>query len=120
MDMINEASLDDRPEEHEPLDPLATILFIIFGGALGYLLLGRSYGFYPWTILIDVIIFIPTWDAVATFLAILVLMFVGLIGGLMRMRYSKLVIGVVTLVAVFVVTFYTMYMVGTLLVPSIP
>ncbi len=104
-------------EANEPLDPIATLLFIIFGGALAYLVIGRSYGFYPWIYLIDVIIFIPTWEAVFSFLAILVLMFVSLIGGLIRMRYSRLLVGMITLIAVFFITFYSMYMVGTMLSP---
>jgi hypothetical protein len=120
MDPNPDSSLEEDTEDQEPLDPLATILFVIFGAALAYLVLGRTYGFYPWLILIDVIIFLPTWDAVATFLAILILMFVSLIGGMMRMRYSKIIVGVVTLIAVFVVTFYAMYMIGTMLAPPIP
>jgi hypothetical protein len=120
METNTNSSLEDDTEDQEPIDPLAMILFIIFGGSLAYLVLGRTYGFYPWLIFIDVIVFLPTWEAVATFIAILVLMFVGLIGGMMRMRYSKILVGVVTLIAVFVVTFYAMYMVGSLLTPTIP
>jgi len=120
MEPHNESNLEDETDAQEPIDSLATILFVIFGGALAYLVLGRTYGFYPWLIFVDVIVFLPTWEAVATFLAILILMFVSLIGGMMRMRYSKIVVGVVTLLAVFIITFYAMYMVGSLLTPSIP
>ena len=120
MQSNDEAKLEEEAEEQEPIDPLATILFVVFGGALAYLVLGRTYGFYPWIIFFDVIVFLPTWEAVATFIAILILMFVSLIGGLMRMRYSKIVVGVVTVLAVFVVTFYAMYMVGSLMTPVIP
>lgn len=120
MKLNDDSSLEDDTEDQEPIDPLATILFVVFGGALGYLALGRTYGFYPWFVLFDVVVFLPTWEAVATFLLILTLMFVSLIGGMMRMRYSKIVVGIITLIAVFVVTFYAMYMVGSLLTPPIP
>jgi hypothetical protein len=120
MELNDESHLEDDSEEQEPIDPLATILFVVFGGALAYLVLGRTYGFYPWIIFFDIIVFLPTWEAVATFLAILILMFVSLIGGLMRMRYSKIVVGVVTVIAVFAVTYYAMYLIGSLLIPTIP
>ena len=120
METPDESNLDDETDEQEPIDPLATVLFVVFGGALAYLVMGRTYGFYPWIIFFDIIVFLPTWEAVATFLAILILMFVSLIGGLMRMRYSKIVVGIITVIAVFVVTFYAMYMVGSLLTPVIP
>ena len=120
MEPNDDSRLDEDTEDQEPIDPLATILFVVFGGALGYLVLGRTYGFYPWLIVFDVVVFLPTWEAVGTFLVILTLMFVSLIGGMMRMRYAKLIVGIVTLIAVFVVTFYAMYMVGSLLMPTIP
>jgi hypothetical protein len=112
----NEESSEDR----EPLDRFATILFMVFGFCLGYLVVARSFGFYPWALLVDVIAFIPMWEAVITFNGILVIMFATLIGGLIRMRYSIILIGIVTLVAVFIVTFYSLYLAGWLIALPLP
>lgn len=106
---------EENGEDREPLDRLATILFMVFGFCLGYLVVARSFGFYPWALFFNEIIFIPMWEAVITFNGILVIMFATLIGGLIRMRYSMILIGIITLVAVFVVTFYSLYLAGWLI-----
>ncbi len=111
---------DSEEGEHEPLDKLATILFIVFGGALGYLLIASGYGIYPFVVVGPISSLLPSWDAVITFIAILIIMFTGLIGGLIRMRYSIILVGIVTLIAVFVVTFYTMLAVSQLIIPLPP
>ena len=111
---------DDEEEDQEPLDQLATILFIVFGGALGYLLIASGYGLYPFVVVEPVTSLLPTWDAVITFIALLLIMFLGLIGGLIRMRYSIVVVGVITVIAVFVVTFYAMLAISQLVIPLPP
>ncbi|MFX0079998.1 MAG: hypothetical protein ACFE8O_12240 [Candidatus Hermodarchaeota archaeon] len=115
-----DSSTEDEEEAQEPLDQLATILFIAFGGALGYLLIASGYGLYPFIVVEPVSSLLPTWDAVITFIALLLIMFLGLIGGLIRMRYSIVVVGVITVVAVFVVTFYAMLAISQLVVPLPP
>ena len=77
-----------EPQEHE-LDPVASILFLVFIAALGYLVIANSFGIYPWIIVDNIIFFIPTWEAVITFISILIIMFVTLLGGLVRMRFRK-------------------------------
>lgn len=115
------SSAEDKEEEpQEPFDQLATILFIVFGGALGYLLIASGYGLYPFIVVEPVTSLLPTWDAVITFIALLLIMFLGLIGGLIRMRYSIVVVGVITVIAVFVVTFYAMLAISQLVVPLPP
>lgn len=114
MNSDSEPLNEEREDSKEPVDPFATILFVVFGVSLGYLVIARAYGFYPWMVLVDLIIFVPSWDAILTFVIILVLGFVTLIGGLMRMRYSKFLVGIITLVAVFVITFYSLYLVAWL------
>ncbi|MDO8124350.1 MAG: hypothetical protein Q6364_08235 [Candidatus Hermodarchaeota archaeon] len=111
---------DDEEESQEPIDQLATILFVVFGGALGYLLIASGYGLYPFIVVEPVTSLLPTWDAVITFIALLLIMFLGLIGGLIRMRYSIVVVGVITVIAVFVVTFYAMLAISQLVVPLPP
>lgn len=101
-------------------DPIATLLFLAFVASLGYLIIGYSFGIYPWAILLDQIWFIRSWDAVLTFLAILALMFTTLIGGLVRIRYSKVIVGIVTLIAVFFITYYAMLLYAYLITPIPP
>jgi hypothetical protein len=120
MDVEIEDSEREEKEPQEPLDQLATILFIVFGGALGYLLIASGYGLYPFVVIEPISSLLPTWDAVITFIALLIIMFLGLIGGLIRMRYSIIVVGVITVIAVFVVTFYAMLAISQLVVPLPP
>lgn len=120
MDVETEDSASGEEESQEPLDQLATILFMVFGGALGYLLIASGYGLYPYVVIEPITSLLPTWDAVITFIALLIIMFLGLIGGLIRMRYSIVVVGVITVVAVFVVTFYAMLAISQLVVPLPP
>ncbi len=120
---MNEASQprsDNTNNTTEKLDPIATLLFLVFICALGYLLIASSFGIYPWAILLEEIWFIPSWDAVFTFLGVLSLMFVSLIAGLIRMRYSKMLVGILALIAVFFITFYTMLLFAGMLVPVPP
>jgi len=107
-------------EPREPLDQIATILFLVFGGALGYLLIGYSYGLYPFVVIEPIQSLLPTWDAVITFVALLIIMFTGLIGGLIRMRYSIYLVGAVTLIAIFVILFYAMLALSQLIGPLPP
>lgn len=117
----DDSSTENNDEEfQEPIDQLATILFVVFGGALGYLLIASGYGIYPFVVVEPVSSLLPTWDAVITFIALLLIMFLGLIGGLIRMRYSIVVVGVITVIAVFVVTFYAMLAISQLVVPLPP
>ncbi len=115
-----DSTTDDEEESQEPIDQLATILFVVFGGALGYLLIASGYGLYPFIVVEPVTSLLPTWDAVITFIALLLIMFLGLIGGLIRMRYSIVVVGVIMVIAVFVVTFYAMLAISQLVVPLPP
>jgi len=113
---------DTRQEQQRArkTDPIATLLFVAFGGALMYLLVASSVGIYPWFTVLDQIYFVPTWDAAITFLAIVTIMFVTLVGGLVRMRYSFILVGIVVVIAVFVVAFFVMLFVtgfGTPLPP---
>jgi hypothetical protein len=98
-------------------DPIATILFVIFIGTMGYLLTASMVGLYPWLPVLDTVYFIPTLEAVVTFLSILAIMFLSLIGGLVRMRYSIILVGIVILTAVFILTFYTMLLFAGLTAP---
>lgn len=111
---------DDKEQPIQPMDPIATILFVVFIGTMGYILTAMVVGLYPWFPLLDSVIFIPTWDAVITFLALLTIMFLSLIGGLVKMRYSIFLVGIVTVAAVFLITFYTMLLVGGLTAPLPP
>ncbi len=122
MDPIieNETEIAENEEPREPLDQIATILFLVFGGALGYLLIAYSYGLYPFVVIGDIQSLLPTWDAVITFVALLIIMFSGLIGGLIRMRYSIYLVGGVTLIAIFVIMFYAMLAVSQLIGPLPP
>jgi len=120
MDVETEDSASEAEEPQEPIDQFATILFIVFGGALGYLLIASGYGLYPFVVVEPITSLLPTWDAVITFIALLIIMFLGLIGGLIRMRYSIVVVGVITVIAVFVVTFYAMLAISQLVVPLPP
>ena len=120
MDNNTETEPAGEEEVREPLDQLATILFLVFGGALGYLLIASSYGLYPFVVVEPIQSLLPTWDAVITFVAILIIMFAGLIGGLVRMRYSIYLVGAVTIIAIFVVLFYTMLAVSQLIGPLPP
>ncbi|MFX1562257.1 MAG: hypothetical protein ACFFDP_03000 [Promethearchaeota archaeon] len=115
-------SNSDQPEEEnqdEPTDPIATLLFLAFSLCFGYLFIGSTVGIYPWMILLDQIYFIPTWEAAITFLCIITVMFVTLIGGLVRMKYSIIVVGIVLIIAVFLITFYAMLLFGGLIATSI-
>ena len=116
----NETVIENEEEPGEPLDQLATILFLVFGGALGYLLIAYSYGLYPFVFVDPIHSLLPTWDAVITFVAILIIMFTGLIGGLVRMRYSIFLVGAITLIAIFVVLFYAILAVSQLIGPLPP
>jgi hypothetical protein len=118
MDVDTENSSNE--EEHEPLDRLATILFLVFGGALGYILIASSYGLYPWVVVGPISSLLPTWDAVITFIALLIIMFTALIGGLIRMRYSMILVGVITVIAVLVITLYAMLAISQLVMPLPP
>ena len=120
MESFVENETENEEEQHEPLDQLAVILFLVFGGALGYLLIGYSYGLYPFVVAGSIQSLLPTWDAVITFIALLIILFGGLIGGLIRMRYSIFLVGGLTLVAIFVVLFYAMLAVSQLIGPLPP
>ena len=109
MNEVLEELEEHEPQEHE-LDPVASILFLVFIAALGYLVIANSFGIYPWIIVDNIIFFIPTWEAVITFISILIIMFVTLLGGLVRMRYSIYLVGFVMLVGVFVITFYALFL----------
>lgn len=116
MDPENELNEEAR----EPLEKISMILFLIFGCALGYILIGSGYGLYPFVVAENISSLLPTWEAVFTFIALLIVMFVGLIGGLIRMRYSIVIVGIVALIAVFVVTFYALLAISQLIVPLPP
>ena len=121
METVTDTDTEIEEEEpKEPLDQLATILFFVFGGALGYLVLAYSYGLYPFVVVEPIQSLLPTWDAVITFIALLIIMFAGLIGGLIRMRYSIFVVGAITLVAIFLVLFYALLAVSQLIGPIPP
>ncbi|MFX1474100.1 MAG: hypothetical protein ACFFCO_01315 [Promethearchaeota archaeon] len=111
---------DDKVQPTELTDPTATILFVVFVGILGYLLLASTVGLYPWFLVLGTIAFFPTWDAIITFLVLLVVMFLSLIGGLVRMRYSIILVGIVAVVAVFLITFYTLLLVSGFMTPIPP
>ncbi|MFX1509069.1 MAG: hypothetical protein ACFFBR_02065 [Promethearchaeota archaeon] len=120
MTSLIESENESDEEPREPLDQLATILFLVFGGALGYLLIAYSYGLYPFIVVDPIQSLLPTWDAVITFIALLIIMFAGLIGGLVRMRYSIYLVGAVTLIAIFVILFYALLAVSQLVGPLAP
>jgi hypothetical protein len=120
MDFDTEDSSSEEEEFREPLDQIATILFVIFGGALGYILIASGFGLYPFVVIGPITSLLPTWDAVITFIVLLIIMFMGLIGGLIRMRYSIVVVGIITVIAVFVITFYAMLAISQLVVPLPP
>lgn len=110
----------DQEKPAHKTDPIATLLFLVFAAVLMYLLVASTLGAYPWFAVLEQIYFVPTWEAAITFLAITTIMFVSLIGGLVRMRYSIILVGVVVVVAVFVLTFFVMLFVvgfGTPLPP---
>lgn len=121
---VNLTKDPDKPEEKdnldEPTDPIASFLFLAFSLCFAYLLISSTVGIYPWMILLDQIYFIPTWEAVITFLALIIMMFVTLIGGLVRMRYSIIIVGIILLIAVFLITFYVFLLIGGLATTSIP
>lgn len=117
---LEEAFSQEEDEPQDPLDMLSTIMFLVFGGALGYILIASGYGLYPFVVTETISSLLPTWDAVITFIALLIIMFAGLIGGLVRMRYSIWLVGIVTLTAVFVVTFYAMLASSQLIMPLPP
>jgi hypothetical protein len=85
-----------------------------------YLLVASTLGLYPWFAVMDQIYFVPTWEAAITFLAIATIMFVALIGGLVRMRYSIILVGIVVLVAVFMLTFFAMLFIAGFSAPLPP
>ncbi|MHA2405635.1 MAG: hypothetical protein ACXADB_02640 [Candidatus Hermodarchaeia archaeon] len=119
---MDSATENDTNNEdlREPVDQLATILFLVFGGALGYLLIAYGYGLYPFVVVEPIQSLLPTWDAVITFVALLIIMFAGLIGGLVRMRYSIYLVGAVTLFAIFVILFYALLAISQLIGPLPP
>ena len=108
----------DSPSVHEQekpahkTDPIATLLFVVFAAAAMYLLVASALGIYPWFAILEQIYFVPTWEAAITFLAIATIMFVTLIGGLVRMRYSIILVGIVVVIAVFVLAFFVMLFVA--------
>jgi dolichyl-phosphate-mannose--protein O-mannosyl transferase len=113
----------DAQQQEKPAhktDPIATLLFLTFAGALMYLLVGSSVGLYPWFLVLDQVYFVPTWEAAITFLAIAIIMFVTLIGGLVKMRYSIILVGVVVVIAVFVLAFFVMLFVAGFSTPLPP
>ena len=120
MNNDSNASNEEEVQPTEPQDAITTLLFLTFIGTFAYLLIGSSVGFYPWVIIIDTILFIPTWDAVITFLAIFVIMSVSLIAGLVRMRYSIIIVGIIALTAVFLFTFYAMLLFGAIIASLLP
>ena len=120
MNSAFENDTDNEEEHREPLDQLATILFLVFGGALGYLLIAYGYGLYPFVVVEPIQSLLPTWDAVITFVALLILMFAGLIGGLVRMRYSIYLVGAVTLFSIFIILFYALLAISQLIGPLPP
>ena len=120
MDSPIEDTTNNEEEPREPLDQLATILFLVFGGALGYLLIAYGYGLYPFIVVEPIQSLLPTWDAVITFVALLIIMFVGLIGGMIRMRYSIYAVGAVTLFAIFIILFYALLAISQLVGPIPP
>ncbi len=120
MDTKTENDTKSEEEPREPLDQIATILFLIFGGALGYLIIAYGYGLYPFVVIDPIQSLLPTWEAVITFVALLIIMFVGLIGGLIRMRYSIYLVAAVSLIAIFVILFYAMLAVSQLISPLPP
>jgi hypothetical protein len=120
MESTTEKDTKSEDEPREPLDQIATILFLVFGGALGYLLIAYSYGLYPFVVIGSIQSLIPTWEAVITFVAILFIMFVSLIGGLIRMRYSIYLVAAVSLIAIFVILFYALLAVSQLIGPLPP
>ena len=120
MNNVSNASNEEEVQPKEAQDPITALLFLTFIGSFAYLLIGSSVGVYPWIIIVDQILFIPTWEAVITFLAIFIIMFVTLIAGLVRMRYSIIIVGIVTLTAVFLFTFYAMLLIGALMVLQLP
>ena len=108
---------DEKEDSLQPVDPIAVFLFLLFIGTGGYLLVASTVGLYPWMPILDTLYFIPTWEAVITFLSILTIMFLSLIGGLVKMRYSIFLVGFVLLIAVFLITFYTMLLFSGLTAP---
>ncbi len=119
-DIENNINEDEETNQHEPMDPIATILFLVFGGALGYLLIASGFGLFPFIVVGEINSLLPIWEAVITFIALLIIMFTGLIGGRIKMLYSIYLVGIVTLVAVFAVTFYAMLAVSQLIGPLPP
>ena len=115
------ATKADKQDAKEPptreSDPMATLFFVVFIGTFGYLLFASMVGLYPWMSIMDSVYFIPTLEAVITFLALLAIMLLSLIGGLVIMRYSIVLVGLVTLVAVFLLTFYIMLLFAGLTAP---
>ncbi|MFX1318575.1 MAG: hypothetical protein ACFE9D_11155 [Promethearchaeota archaeon] len=120
MDPESEKDTKSEEEPREPLDQIATILFLVFGCALGYLIIAYSYGLYPFVVIDLIQSLLPTWEAVITFVAILIIMFVSLIGGLLRMRYSIYLVATVALIAIFVILFYALLAISQLIVPLPP
>lgn len=105
-------SAHQTQEPARKTDPIATLLFLAFAAALMYLLVASTLGIYPWFAVFDQVYFVPTWEAAITFLAIATIMFVTLIGGLVRMRYSIILVGIVVVIAVFVLAFFAMLFVA--------
>jgi hypothetical protein len=105
-------NVHDQEKPAHKTDPIATLLFLVFAAALMYLLVASTLGVYPWFAVFEQIYFVPTWEAAITFLAIAAIMFVSLIGGLVRMRYSIILVGVVVVIAVFVLAFFVMLFVA--------
>jgi len=109
---IDSPDVDEQEKPAHKPDRIATLLFVVFAAAAMYLLVASTLGVYPWFAVLEQIYFVPTWEAAITFLAIAVIMFVSLIGGLVRMRYSIILVGIVVVIAVFVVAFFAMLFVA--------
>jgi len=122
MNEQNTPDLEDarQTDQEEPTDPLSLLLFLIFVSSLGYLVIGSSVGLYPWIPLLESIYFIPTVEAVITFLAIATIMFASLIGGLLRMKYNLFLVGGIALLAVFLLTFWALLLFSSLIAPLTP
>ena len=110
----------NRTEQAEPTDPVTLLLFLIFIASLGYLVIGSSVGLYPWVAILEGVYFIPTVEAAITFLGITTIMFVSLIGGLLRMKYNILLVGGIALLAVFLLTFWALLLFASLTIPIPP
>jgi hypothetical protein len=116
----NSRDVHDQEQPGRKTDPIATLLLLAFAASLMYLLIASTLGIYPWFAVMDQIYFVPTWEAAITFLAIATIMFVTLIGGLVKMRYSIILVGLVALIAIFTLTFFVMLFIAGFGTPLSP